>query len=161
VCITAGVSAGECGPTTTATDITDGAVHWQYLASATDALVVSTNPPPVSGFPEVSNITLDAQLTFNYAARLESSSHSRWTRVRFYLAKVDGCHLDAIEGKDKGNDSLVFNQCAFEICGQIFHSDDMPDSPSGAVNVKVPGSTVTTKPAVERSPLADRPNCSP
>jgi hypothetical protein len=147
VCIVAGVSAGKCGPTMTSADITDGTVHWQYLASATDAMFVSTDPPPVSGFLEVSNITLDAQRTFNYAARLESSSQSRWTRVRFYLAKVDGCHLDAIGGKGKGNDSLVFNQCAFEICGQIFHSDGMHDSPSGAANVQVPGSTVTTKAA--------------
>jgi hypothetical protein len=145
-CVKEGMSATMGGPTTASADIIDdGKAKWKYLASATDALFVSTDPPPVSGFLEVSNITLDAQQTFNYAARLESSSQSRWTRVRFYLAKVDGCHLDAIGGKGKGNDSLVFNQCAFEICGQIFHSDDMPDSASGAVNVKIAGSKVTTK----------------
>lgn len=32
VCITAGTSAGAGGPTTTAADITDGTVHWRYVA---------------------------------------------------------------------------------------------------------------------------------
>lgn len=32
--IATGTSAGAGGPTTTATDITDGSVHWQYLGSA-------------------------------------------------------------------------------------------------------------------------------
>lgn len=39
-CITAGTSAGSGGPTTTASDITDGSVHWQYLGSSTAAVDV-------------------------------------------------------------------------------------------------------------------------
>jgi uncharacterized phage protein gp47/JayE len=31
ICITAGTSAGSGGPTTTAADITDGTVHWEFL----------------------------------------------------------------------------------------------------------------------------------
>lgn len=34
-CIVAGVSAGGGGPTTTADDITDGSVHWQYAGEGT------------------------------------------------------------------------------------------------------------------------------
>jgi len=34
-CITAGTSAGSGGPTTTASDITDGTVHWKYLGPGT------------------------------------------------------------------------------------------------------------------------------
>lgn len=33
-CITAGTSAGSGGPTTTASDITDGTVHWRYLSAS-------------------------------------------------------------------------------------------------------------------------------
>lgn len=41
VCTTAGTSAGSGGPTTTATDITDGTVHWRYLGIGTAAADVA------------------------------------------------------------------------------------------------------------------------
>lgn len=40
VCITSGTSAGTGGPTTTASDITDGTVHWAYVGSGTGAVDV-------------------------------------------------------------------------------------------------------------------------
>lgn len=55
VCITAGVSAGSGGPTTTADDITDGTVHWKHLGTGTGAVDVemaaqNTGPlPAVAG----------------------------------------------------------------------------------------------------------------
>lgn len=39
-CITAGISAGSGGPTTTASDITDGAAHWVYIGEGTGAIDV-------------------------------------------------------------------------------------------------------------------------
>ena len=41
VCITAGTSAGSGGPTTTASDITDNTVHWQYMGDGTGAVDVA------------------------------------------------------------------------------------------------------------------------
>lgn len=41
LCITAGTSAGSGGPTTTAVDITDGTVHWMYIASGSAAVTAS------------------------------------------------------------------------------------------------------------------------
>jgi uncharacterized phage protein gp47/JayE len=41
VCITAGLSNGAGGPTTTASDITDGTVHWLYLGDGTGAVDVA------------------------------------------------------------------------------------------------------------------------
>lgn len=49
-CITAGVSAGSGGPTTTASDITDGAAHWVYLGQGVgtvDTVVASSDTGPV------------------------------------------------------------------------------------------------------------------
>jgi hypothetical protein len=40
LCITAGTSAGAGGPTTTATDITDGSVHWRYIGEGTGYAVI-------------------------------------------------------------------------------------------------------------------------
>jgi hypothetical protein len=38
VCITAGTSAGSCGPTGTNDDITDGTVHWKYVETVPENL---------------------------------------------------------------------------------------------------------------------------
>lgn len=49
-CITAGLSAGSGGPTTTADDILDGTVHWQYVGDGTglaDATTASVDTGPV------------------------------------------------------------------------------------------------------------------
>jgi hypothetical protein len=46
--ITAGTSASSGGPTTTASDITDGTVHWMYLSAGKEGLmfdIVATNDP--------------------------------------------------------------------------------------------------------------------
>jgi uncharacterized phage protein gp47/JayE len=40
-CITAGTSAGSGGPTTTSTDITDGTVHWRYIAVGSAAALAA------------------------------------------------------------------------------------------------------------------------
>lgn len=40
-CITAGTSAGSGGPTTTATDITDGTAHWRYIAAGSAAVLAA------------------------------------------------------------------------------------------------------------------------
>lgn len=40
-CIANGTSAGSGGPTTTAADITDGTVHWQYIGEGTGAVDVT------------------------------------------------------------------------------------------------------------------------
>ena len=44
VCITSGTSAGSGGPTGTATDITDGTVHWRFLGAtiAVDSVHIAT-----------------------------------------------------------------------------------------------------------------------
>jgi uncharacterized phage protein gp47/JayE len=77
-CITAGVSAGAGGPTTTATDITDGTVHWKFMGTGTgmvqvDAEAQVTGPivaiagtlsvieTPVGGWNSAINL-LDAEL---------------------------------------------------------------------------------------------------
>lgn len=77
-CIAEGVSAGSGGPTSTATDITDGTVHWQYLGEGTatddvattsvasDAIVASAYDltviqTPVFGWKSALNL-LDAAL---------------------------------------------------------------------------------------------------
>lgn len=49
-CITAGTSAGSGGPTTTADDITDGTVHWQYIGEGQavgDAIATSVDAGPI------------------------------------------------------------------------------------------------------------------
>ena len=51
-CITAGTSAGSGGPTTTASDITDGTVHWRYLgagAAIVDVPAQATETGPIVG----------------------------------------------------------------------------------------------------------------
>jgi uncharacterized phage protein gp47/JayE len=42
-CITAGTSAGSGGPTTTATDITDGTAHWRYIAAGSAAVLAAVH----------------------------------------------------------------------------------------------------------------------
>lgn len=77
-CITAGTSASSGGPATTASDITDGSVHWEFLGVGTAAIDVNadaelTGPTvavagdlsviqtPVAGWNTVTNL-LDAAL---------------------------------------------------------------------------------------------------
>lgn len=49
-CITGGVSAGSGGPSGTATDITDGSVHWTFIGAGpavADSILASSVPGPV------------------------------------------------------------------------------------------------------------------
>lgn len=49
-CFTAGTSAGSGGPTSTADDITDGTVHWQYIGEGqgvADAIAASVDTGPI------------------------------------------------------------------------------------------------------------------
>lgn len=78
IVITAGTSAGSGGPTTTASDITDGTVHWRYLGDGdgyvnveaaaeetgpkvADAFALTNIETPVSGWSNAINL-LDADL---------------------------------------------------------------------------------------------------
>ena len=87
VCITAGTSAGSGGPTTTASDITDGTAHWRYLGEGVGAVDVGarasiTGPvlavsgdltvidTPVSGWQSAINL-LDADLGRDVATDAE------------------------------------------------------------------------------------------
>lgn len=72
-CITSGTSAGGGGPTSTASNITDGTVHWEYLGEGTGAIdivfraevagkiaalarTLSVIATPVSGWQTVTNL---------------------------------------------------------------------------------------------------------
>ena len=106
-CITAGTSAGAGGPTTTASDITDGSVHWTYLGSGAGAVdvaarSVSTGPivgaardisvinTPVGGWSSVINL-LDATL----GADEQTDESLRVTR-EYELARAGVSTPDAI-----------------------------------------------------------------
>lgn len=102
LCITSGTSAGSGGPTTTATDITDGTAHWRYLGEglATASVAgesVDTGPvvgvaydiaaidTPVSGWRNVTNL-LDAALGRN----LETNEELRVRREAEIAAQGEG-----------------------------------------------------------------------
>jgi uncharacterized phage protein gp47/JayE len=107
LCITAGTSAGSGGPTTTATDITDGTVHWRYIGEglgiiAVSAQTVDTGPleapaytitqidTPVSGWESVIN-ALDA----DEGSDIETSEDLR-VRRELELAQAGSTVPDAI-----------------------------------------------------------------
>jgi len=84
-CITPGTSAGSGGPTTTASDITDGTVHWTYLGEGTAAIDVNARAEesgPVTAFAR----DIDA---------IESAVGG-WSSVINLL--------DATPGRDRGED---------------------------------------------------------
>lgn len=60
-CITSGTSAGSGGPTTTASDITDGTCHWKYKGAYNLIFVTGVAPDLASGSP---TITAGAQALF-------------------------------------------------------------------------------------------------
>jgi len=114
-CITAGVSAGSGGPTTTTDDITDGTAHWIYLGEGTaavDATMLSLdNGPivavagdltdivtPVGGLNSARNIAdaalgnldqTDEELRLTREAELRGQSKSPADAVRAALLKLD------------------------------------------------------------------------
>lgn len=106
VVITAGTSASSGGPTTTASDITDGTVHWRYLGEGTGAIdaastatvtgplvgtsgTITTIVTPVSGWSSVVNL-LDADL----GANIESDEFLRARREE-ELADAGSTPIDA------------------------------------------------------------------
>lgn len=109
-CITAGTSAGSGGPTTTATDITDGTVHWKYLGEGTGAVDISCEAEsagpvgalagaltvistPVSGWSSVINL-LDATPGSN-----QETDPALRARREAELAGQGGSTADAIRAK--------------------------------------------------------------
>lgn len=122
VCITAGTSAASGGPTTTASDITDGSVHWQYLgegAAAADvaaesedtgpiagaAGTIATIETPVGGWSSVTNlldadpgadVEGDAALRLRREDELVGSSRATADAIRARILAVDdveSCHV--------------------------------------------------------------------
>lgn len=115
-CITAGTSAGAGGPTTTATDITDGSVHWKYIGEGTGAIDVvadaeltgplvavaydlSVIQTPVSGWSSVLNLldategtneATDEELRLVRALELAGAGASTKDALRAALLKVTG-----------------------------------------------------------------------
>ncbi len=61
ICITAGTSAGSGGPTTTAADITDGTVHWRYIAAGSAAISAAVTASTAGADP---TLTIADLLTF-------------------------------------------------------------------------------------------------
>lgn len=119
-CTTAGTSAGSGGPTTDATDITDGSAHWRYLGEGTGldnvtAQAVNTGPTvavayditeiitPVSGWQSVTNlldaetgtdVETDEDLRLRREDELAAAATSPIDAVRADLLDVDG--VDAV-----------------------------------------------------------------
>jgi uncharacterized phage protein gp47/JayE len=157
IVITAGTSAGAGGPTTTASDITDGTVHWKYLGEGTGAIDVaceaeSAGPvgalagtltsiaTPVSGWSSVTNL-LDALP----GADQETDPALR-ARREAELAGQGGSTADAIRAK-----ILAVNEGSSDPDHQppttvtVFYNDtDATDSdglPPHSVEVLVQGGT--------------------
>lgn len=115
-CVTAGVSAGAGGPTTTADDIPDGGAHWIYLGegeAAVDAIMTSLDKgpivavagdltdisTPVGGLNTARNIAdaslgrldqTDEELRLQRELELRGQSKSPADAVRAALLKLDG-----------------------------------------------------------------------
>lgn len=114
-CITSGTSAGSGGPTTTASDITDGTVHWMYLgdgaawvvSEATCSVVgakigasgaVTVIETPISGWSGVNNpldadvgaeLETDAALRTRREVELRGAGKASVESIRAALLEVD------------------------------------------------------------------------
>jgi uncharacterized phage protein gp47/JayE len=146
VCITAGVSAGSGGPTTTAADITDNTAHWKYVgegtgyvdvasaATETGALVaeagdVATIVTPVSGWSTVTNL-LDADL----GAAVETDEDLRVRREDELFREGEGS-VDAIR-------ATILDVEGVTACTVFHNPDDLTDGdgiPPHSVRVMVTG----------------------
>lgn len=115
-CITAGTSASSGGPTTTASDITDGTVHWRFLGNGTGAVDITaeseqTGPKvaaagtltvigsPVSGWSSVTNfldavlgrdLETDADLRLRREAELRATGKAALETIRAAVLEVSG-----------------------------------------------------------------------
>lgn len=116
-CITAGTSAGSGGPTGTGANITDGTVHWRYVATTTAcadgafdceetgpvpayAGTLTTIETPVSGWDGVVNlddhgslgraVETDAELRLRREAQLASSGSATVDAIRADVMAVSG-----------------------------------------------------------------------
>lgn len=115
-CITAGVSDGSGGPTTTADDITDGSAHWIYIGegdSAVDAVMLSIDlgpivavagdlnqiVTPVGGLNSVRNIEdaklgnideTDEELRLRRNAELKGAARTPADAIRTAVSRLDG-----------------------------------------------------------------------
>ncbi len=150
-CITAGLSAGAGGPTTTAADITDNTVHWTYLGEGTAAVdvvfkadiagpigatarnltVIST---PVSGWKSIINLH-DAVV----GALLETSSALRIRRDAELHADGNAV-ADAVRSRVlRVGEGTVNNVTA---CTVFYNDTDAPNAdgvPAHAIEVLVLG----------------------
>lgn len=139
ICITAGVTAGAGGPTTTDPDIIDGAAHWRFLgegvaaadvaATATVAGRLSANSgtvtdivTPVGGWLGVINI-LDA---LSGADQMKDEDLRQLREIE--LAKAGTGPIDAIEADllDKNNIPGVRAVMVFNNPSDVTDVDGMP-----------------------------------
>lgn len=157
VCTTAGTSAASGGPSTTASDITDGTVHWKYMGTGTGAVdivfkAVSAGPvgalagtlativTPVDGWQGAINL-LDAQV-----GALQETNPALRVRREAELAGQGGSTADAIRAAIlKVNEgSTDPNHQPPTSCTVFYNDTDLPDAngvPAHAVEVLVQGGT--------------------
>lgn len=146
VCITAGTSAGSGGPTTTASNITDGTVHWKYIGSGTGAVDLvadaeNTGPlignagtvteivTPQSGWTSINNLT-DAEIgndeESDSVLRLRRENSLRVTGA----AGADAVRADVLDVEG------VTECFVFQNVTDVVNSDGVP---AGSIEVVVRG----------------------
>lgn len=146
VCITAGTSAGSGGPTTTASDITDGTVHWKYLGEGTGAVDVTMQATetgalvanagtltvietPVSGWSSVTNLEDED------TGRAEETDSALRIRRETELRRVGGAAVEAIRTDVLDVDEVT--ACTvFENVSDVTDGDGVPPH---AIEVLVSG----------------------